>query len=98
MAIEVFNAPCGGRTAIDMSKVEAVVENADDNGIVSLMTATDCYRVKCYFDNAVAIFRKYKNDYRIGLQGSSCKRRTAKRTIDRRVKPTFRSSYRRRIA
>lgn len=62
MSIEVFNAPCGGRTAIDMSKVEAVVENADDNGIVSLMTSTDCYRVKCYFDNAVDIFRRAKGE------------------------------------
>lgn len=59
MRLEVFEQPDGQRTAIDMSRVEAVVENSDD--VVTLVTSNDTYRVKCFFNEAVDVWKNKGN-------------------------------------
>lgn len=54
--IEVFDVPKGGRTAVDMAKVEAIMEG--DGGTVTVVTHNDTYRVKRDFDDAVKLWRK----------------------------------------
>ena len=53
--IRVFDTPTGGKTAIDMTRVEAIT--CEDNQVV-LVTPNDVYKVAISFDEAVKIWRK----------------------------------------